>query len=84
MKPEQKVNLSVDDWKAEIDAMRPTGHPNAITLTDEQKEILVHARDEAKLGWKGIVAWWKKTFGWGNKTTLRRRYKEIKEKELGQ
>jgi len=78
MKPIPENGPTVADWQKELQSLKRDAHPNARTLTEEQKEILIHARDVAGIQWDDIAGWWRKKFGWGCRGSLLVKYRAAK------
>jgi len=54
---------------------------NRVEFTDEQIALIMEARDVHNVDWKTLVKWWASK-GWqGSENTLRKAYREAKEKE---
>lgn len=69
--------ISLDEYMAELDRLRDPNftHP-AVLLTDEQYELLNHAREnQIPVKWDTLTRWFNKTYHADLKmTTLRNRY----------
>jgi hypothetical protein len=59
----------------ELDAMQAPRKNRGMTMTNEQKAVLLKywtIKDQ-----KTFVAWFKKKYGWGSHNTLLRKYREL-------
>ena len=79
MKPNGNFNLTWEDVRAEIEALpKQNKKPNVLdSLTEEQRIILVKARDSGAQ-WCEVVKWWHDKGYVGTETTLLKCYRELK------
>ncbi len=72
------MDKNIDSLLSEIDALRIESSYR-VQLTDEQKRILVHAREgEIPLGWEKLAAWWRQHYETPkNFKTLQAKYREM-------
>ena len=79
MKPNGNFNLTWEDVRAEIEALpKQNKKPNVLdSLTEEQRIILVKARDSGRQ-WCDVVRWWTSVGLPGTETTLLKCYRELK------
>jgi len=75
-----KQTITLDELIAELDKLRITEDPRVKRLTEDQKQLLIAAREGPhKVPWNRLEKFWQDWFGWGSEKTLRKLYLEAKE-----
>ena len=74
MKPTDDVSPEI---AAELDALpKSGGRGTRCEFTPEQDAILLRCRADGTT-WDAMVAWWRRKYGWGARSTLQRRLHEL-------